>query len=146
VELQAQTGRAHGPHGFTDRTVLVTPGGTTYTPAMTTSQRLASRLTFAYGLVAAIGGTIGYVKAGSVASLIAGGGSGVLLLICATLVAKKPKLGLIGAIVLSVLLIGRFASTAAKSGASPVAIIMIVGGVAVLIASALALKSGDSPR
>ncbi len=113
---------------------------------MTTSQRLASRLIFAYGLVAAVGGTIGYVKAGSVASLVAGGGSGVLLLICATLVGKKPKVGLIGAIVLSVLLIGRFASAAAKSGASAIAIVMIAGGLAVLVASGLALKAGDSAR
>jgi uncharacterized membrane protein (UPF0136 family) len=112
---------------------------------MTNSQRLASRLTFAYGLIAAIGGTIGYIKAGSVASLVAGGGSGVLLLICATLIGKKPKAGLIGAIVLSVLLIGRFASAAAKSGASPVAIIMIAGGVAVLVACGLALKAGYLP-
>lgn len=110
---------------------------------MTTSQRLASRLTLAYGLVAAIGGTIGFVKAGSVASLLAGVGSGVLLVLCAVLVSKKPKAGLIGAIVLSLLLIGRFASAAAKGGASPVAVIMIAGGAAVLIASALALRAGS---
>lgn len=117
---------------------------------MTTSQRVASRLTFAYGLIAAIGGTIGFVKAGSVASLVAGGGSGVLLMICAALIGKKPKAGLIGALVLSLLLIGRFASAAVKGGASSVAVIMILGGAAVLIASGLALaevlRSGSSAR
>jgi len=107
---------------------------------MTTSQQVASRLTFAYGLVAAIGGTIGFVKAGSAASLVAGGGSGVLLLVCAVLIGKKPKLGLIGAFVLSLLLVGRFASTALKGGASVVAVVMIAGGAAVLIASGLALS------
>lgn len=107
---------------------------------MTTSHRVASGLTLAYGLVAAIGGTIGFVKAGSVASLVAGGGSGLLLIVSALLIGKKPKLGLIGAIVLSLLLIGRFASAVAKGGASPIALIMIAGGAAVLVASGLALS------
>lgn len=114
---------------------------------MTTSQQVASRLTFAYGLIAAIGGTIGYVKVGSLASLLAGGGSGVLLLVAAWLVGKKPKAGLSMAIVLSLLLVGRFASAAAKGGVSAVALVMIAGGVAVLIASGMALaRSGDMAR
>lgn len=114
---------------------------------MTTSHRVAAALTLVYGLIAALGGTIGFVKAGSVASLVAGGGSGLLLIGCAVLIGKKPKLGLIGAIVLSVLLIGRFASAAAKGGASPVAIVMIAGGAAVLVASGMALaRTSSSPR
>ena len=94
-----------------------------------------------YGLVALIGGTIGFVKAGSVASLIAGGGSGLLLLVAAALIAKKPeraRVGLIIALVVSVLLIGRFASTLGK-GVSPIAIVMITGGLVALVASAMAL-------
>jgi uncharacterized membrane protein (UPF0136 family) len=78
---------------------------------------------------------------------VAGGGSGLLLIVSALLVSKKPKLGLIGAIVLSVLLIGRFASAVAKGGASPIAMIMIAGGAAVLVAAGMALmRSGQSPR
>jgi uncharacterized membrane protein (UPF0136 family) len=112
---------------------------------MTTLQPLASRLTFAYGLIAAIGGTIGFVKAGSVASLVAGGGSGVLLLVSAVLIGKKPKVGLILAIVLSLALIGRFASAAAKGGFSAIAAVMIAFGLAVLIACGMALsRSGES--
>jgi uncharacterized membrane protein (UPF0136 family) len=106
---------------------------------MTTSQRLAARLTLAYGLVALVGGTIGFVKAGSVASLVAGGGSGVLLLIAAMLIGKKPKVGLGMALVLALLLVGRFVSAAIKSGASPIALVMIAGGLAVVVASGLAL-------
>jgi len=120
---------------------------------MTTSLRAPAALIAVYGLVALIGGTIGFVKAGSVASLIAGGGSGVILLVAAALVAKKPdgtataqsglassaRAGLIIALVMSLLLIGRFASTL-RGGASPVAIVMISGGLVVLVASAMALR------
>jgi uncharacterized membrane protein (UPF0136 family) len=110
---------------------------------MTSSLRVAAILIGVYGLVALIGGTIGFVKAGSVASLIAGGGSGLLLLLSAALVAKKPpqsaRAGLIIALIVSVLLIGRFASTL-RGGASPVAIVMITGGLVALVAAAMALS------
>jgi uncharacterized membrane protein (UPF0136 family) len=119
---------------------------------MATSLRAPGVLTAVYGLVALIGGTIGFVKAGSIASLIAGGGSGVILLVAAALVLKKPdgvaagqsglagsaRAGLIIALVVSLLLIGRFASTL-RGGASPVALVMISGGLVVLVASAMAL-------
>jgi uncharacterized membrane protein (UPF0136 family) len=114
---------------------------------MRTSHKVAAGLAIAYGLVALIGGLIGFLKAGSVASLIAGGGAGVLLLVGAALVGKKPKAGLSIGLVLSLLLIGRFASAALKSGAaSPIAIVMILGGVAVLVASALALWAPAQAR
>lgn len=107
---------------------------------MTTSLRTPAVLIGVYGLVALIGGTIGFVKAGSVASLIAGGGSGLILLVAAALVAKErhARVGLIIALVVSLLLIGRFASTL-RNGASPVAIVMITGGLVALVASAMAL-------
>jgi uncharacterized membrane protein (UPF0136 family) len=106
-----------------------------------TKSGLAVVLTGVYGLVALIGGTIGYLKAGSLASLIAGGGSGVLLIVCALVARQKPKPGLIAAIVVSVLLVGRFVSASAAAGAvAPVALTMILGGVAVIVSSALALR------
>lgn len=106
-----------------------------------TKSGLAVVLTGVYGLVALIGGTIGYLKAGSVASLIAGGGSGLLLIGCALLARQKPKAGMIGAIVLSVLLVGRFVSASAAAGnLAPVALTMILGGVVVIVISALGLR------
>jgi uncharacterized membrane protein (UPF0136 family) len=111
---------------------------------MRTSHKVAAGLALVYGLVALIGGLYGYLVKDSLASLIAGGASGVILLVGAALIGKKPKAGLITALVLSLLLIGRFASASLKSGASTIAIVMIVGGLAVLIAAGLALAA--SPR
>lgn len=104
------------------------------------SLRVAAILIAVYGLVALVGGTIGFVKAGSVASLVAGGGSGLILLVAAALVrsGSRARVGLILALVVSLLLIGRFASTL-RGGASPVAIVMITGGLVALVASATGL-------
>ena len=107
-----------------------------------TSLRIPAILIAVYGLIALIGGTIGFVKAGSAASLIAGGGSGLVLLVAAGIVLKKPesaRVGLIIALVVSLLLIGRFASTL-RGGASPVALVMITGGLVALVASAIGLS------
>lgn len=112
---------------------------------MTGSHKLAASLAGAYGLIALIGGLIGFIKAGSVASLVAGGGSGVLLIVGAALVARKPKVGLILSLVVSLLLLGRFASTAiAAGGPSTLALVMIIGGLAVIIGSGRALASGPA--
>jgi uncharacterized membrane protein (UPF0136 family) len=114
---------------------------------MRTSHKVAAGLAIAYGLVALIGGFIGFLSAGSVASLVAGGASGVILFAGAALVGKKPKVGLIMALVLSLLLIGRFASASLKSGAlSTLALVMILGGLAVLVAAGLALASSPRPQ
>lgn len=109
---------------------------------MASSLKVPALLIAVYGLIALIGGTIGFVKAGSLASLLAGGGSGLVLLLAAGIVAKKPdsaRVGLILALVVSVLLIGRFASTL-RGGASPVALVMITGGLVALVAAALGLS------
>ncbi len=52
----------------------------------------------------------------SPASLIAAGGSGLLLLICMFVSLKNPRLGYIPALVICLLLIGRFASSMATKG------------------------------
>jgi uncharacterized membrane protein (UPF0136 family) len=111
---------------------------------MTTSQRLVAVLAAVYGLVAGLGGLMGYLSKGSVASLVAGGVSGCLLLASAALVTKRPKLGLIGALVISLALLGRFVSATAKSGPSTVAVVMILGGLAVGVLSAVALAQAPA--
>lgn len=94
----------------------------------------------AYGLVALAGGLVGYKRAGSRASLIAGSVSGALLLGAAVVGTSNPAVGLGVAAVVSLGLVARFARSARSADArrSPVARMMIAGGVAVLGTVALA--------
>ena len=64
---------------------------------------------FIFGALTILGGVIGFVKAGSKASLIAGGVSGVLILVAAWLLMNgSVQAGLILGLVLSSLLEMRF--------------------------------------
>lgn len=102
-------------------------------------QTLALFVTAGYGMLSLIGGVMGFVKAGSRASLIAGGASGVLLIGSALLGVSHPGVGLSIASVVSVALIVRFAKSAFGVGAKPVGRIMVFGGLAVLVTAGLAL-------
>ena len=61
-----------------------------------------------FGLLTIVGGVMGYVKAGSTASLIAGSISGILLLVAAFLLPGHLAIGLALGAVVSILLAGRF--------------------------------------
>ena len=61
-----------------------------------------------FGILTIAGGIVGYAKAGSVASIIAGSISGILLLVAAWLMPDHQAAGLITALVVSALLAGRF--------------------------------------
>lgn len=64
---------------------------------------------FIFGVLSIAGGVMGYVKAGSVASVVAGGISGILLVVAGYLIGVgKVQPGLILGIVLSLALAGRF--------------------------------------
>jgi len=96
-----------------------------------------------YGLIALIGGLMGYINKGSKPSLIAGGISGLLLFLCHFGIFHDQTWGLIGALIISLLLVGRFASSLIKqrrTGASlfatvigKVSVVMVVGGVIEMI-------------
>jgi uncharacterized membrane protein (UPF0136 family) len=100
---------------------------------------LALAVTAGYGILSLTGGVIGFVKAGSRASLIAGGVSGLLLIGSAVLAASQPLVGFIIASVISAALIARFAKSAFGAGAKPVSRVMVFGGLAVLVTAGLAL-------
>ena len=61
-----------------------------------------------FGILTIAGGIVGYAKAGSVISIIAGSISGVLLLVAAFLLPEHQVAGLIVALVVSLLLAGQF--------------------------------------
>jgi uncharacterized membrane protein (UPF0136 family) len=63
---------------------------------------------FIFGALTIVGGVMGFVKAKSKASLIAGGVSGVLLLLAGWLIATKLYVGLGLGMVVSLALAGRF--------------------------------------
>jgi uncharacterized membrane protein (UPF0136 family) len=92
-----------------------------------------------YGVLSLVGGVMGYVKAKSRASLIAGGASGLLLIASAALATAYPVAGFAIASVISLALVARFARSAIAKRPSPVAYVMVGGGLAVLVTAGLAL-------
>ena len=102
-------------------------------------QTIAISVAAGYGILSLVGGAMGYVKANSRASLIAGGVSGLLLLGGAALALSHPVLGLAIVSIVSAALVARFAKSAMGKRASSIAYLMIGGGVAVLIAAGMAL-------
>ena len=92
-----------------------------------------------YGVLSLVGGVMGYVKAKSRASLIAGGASGLLLIGSAALATTHPVAGFVIACVISLALVARFARSAVGKRPSPVAYVMVGGGLAVLVTAGMAL-------
>jgi uncharacterized membrane protein (UPF0136 family) len=91
-----------------------------------------------FGLLTIAGGIMGYVKAGSTASIVAGSMSGILLLVAAFLLPKYLEIGLIVAVLVSLLLAGRFIPNFFRTGkvmpAGMMAILSVIGIVMAVIA------------
>ena len=87
----------------------------------------------AYGILAIVGGIIGYVQAKSKASLISGIVSGLLLIIAGVMQLQGQGLGLILAIVVTIALIIVFAMRLAKTRKFMPAGLMTALGVAALV-------------
>ena len=87
----------------------------------------------AYGVLAIVGGIIGYVQATSKASLISGIISGLLLIIAGVMQLQGQGLGLILAIVVTIALIIVFAIRLAKTRKFMPAGLMTALGVAALV-------------
>jgi uncharacterized membrane protein (UPF0136 family) len=109
---------------------------------------MALAITALYGLTALLCGIIGYVKAGSLPSLIAGGISGILLLACAAAMNRYHTPSLFGALIVALALMGKFAPKAiglADKPAGTVDYVMTAGGIAVLATALLALVISFRP-
>ena len=70
-----------------------------------------------FGLLTIVGGIVGYVKAGSAASIIAGAITGVLLLVAAFLLPEHRVAGLATALIVSLLLAAYFIRKYLSTGA-----------------------------
>jgi uncharacterized membrane protein (UPF0136 family) len=88
-----------------------------------------------FGLLTIVGGVIGYVKAGSMASIIAGSISGLALVLAAYLLPTNPAFGLAIAGIVSIVLAGRFIPAFMKTGqVMPAALMSILSVIGVIMA------------
>jgi uncharacterized membrane protein (UPF0136 family) len=91
-----------------------------------------------FGLLTIVGGIIGYAKAGSTASIIAGSICGILLLVAAYLLPGQLAVGLALAAVVSVALAGKFVPAFIKTGqvmpAGLMSVLSVIGIIMALVA------------
>jgi uncharacterized membrane protein (UPF0136 family) len=91
-----------------------------------------------FGVLSIAGGVMGYVKAGSTASIIAGSISGILLLVAAFLLPSHVVAGLVIGLVVSLLLAFHFLPAFFKSGkmmpSGMMALLSILGIVFAIVA------------
>jgi uncharacterized membrane protein (UPF0136 family) len=114
-------------------------------PDLPTTHLVAAVVTILYGLISLTGGIMGYVKAHSVPSLVAGGIAGVLLILCGVGIAYYPVPSLVAAKVLAALLAIRFAIAWVRKKEAMsrtmyiTSLVMILGAVIVLSCAAVAV-------
>ena len=85
-----------------------------------------------FGAITIAGGIIGYVKARSFPSLVAGGLSGLMLIVGALMIPYTWKLGLVIDLLLSLALLGRFLPSLLRRKYNPAAYIVplaLIGAV-----------------
>ena len=91
-----------------------------------------------FGLLTIVGGVMGYAKAGSTASIIAGSISGILLLLAAFLLPDHLAVGLALAAVVSIALAGRFLPKLIKTGqlmpAGLMSVLSVIGVIMAIVA------------
>jgi uncharacterized membrane protein (UPF0136 family) len=91
-----------------------------------------------FGLLTIVGGVVGYVKAGSVASIIAGSITGVLLLAAAFVMPEHRVAGLATALIVSLLLatyfVRKYLSTGAVMPAGMMSVLSMIGIIAAIVA------------
>ncbi|MCU0566804.1 MAG: hypothetical protein MUF49_09430 [Oculatellaceae cyanobacterium Prado106] len=86
----------------------------------------------AYGILAVVGGVMGYANAKSMISLAAGGGCGILLIVAGLLQLQNLSLGLMLAMAVTVVLILSFVMRFLKTRKFMPAGLMLLVGVPVL--------------
>ncbi|PYJ39308.1 MAG: hypothetical protein DME52_03460 [Verrucomicrobia bacterium] len=91
-----------------------------------------------FGALTIVGGIVGYVKAGSAASIIAGSITGVLLLVAAFLLPEHRMVGLATALIISLLLAAQFIPKLLRTGrvmpAGIMSLLSVIGIIVVIVA------------
>lgn len=91
-----------------------------------------------FGVLTVAGGVVGYVKAGSMASIIAGSITGVLLLVAAFLLPEHRAIGLATAFIVSLLLAAQFVPKFIQTGrimpAGTMSVLSVIGIIVAIIA------------
>jgi uncharacterized membrane protein (UPF0136 family) len=88
-----------------------------------------------FGILTIAGGIMGYVKAGSTPSLIAGSITGILLLVSAWLLPDHLATGLLMAAIVSLLLAAQFVPKFLRTGkAMPAGMMSILSVVGIILA------------
>jgi uncharacterized membrane protein (UPF0136 family) len=102
----------------------------------------ATRLYFLiFGALTILGGVIGYVKAGSVPSIIAGAITGVLLLVAGALLPEHRAAGLAAAFIVSLLLAAQFVPKFIRAGkVMPAGLMSILSVIGIIVAVVAWLK------
>jgi uncharacterized membrane protein (UPF0136 family) len=94
-----------------------------------------------FGALTILGGVIGYVKAGSVPSIIAGAITGVLLLVAGTLLPQHRAAGLAAAFIVSLLLAAQFVPKFIRTGkVMPAGLMSILSVIGIVVAVVAWLK------
>ena len=99
----------------------------------------ATKLYFlVFGALTIVGGIIGYVKAGSLPSIIAGAITGVLLLVAGSLLPEHRAAGIATAFVVSFLLAAQFVPKFIRTGkmmpAGMMSILSVIGLIVAIVA------------
>ncbi|MEP7015419.1 MAG: TMEM14 family protein [Verrucomicrobiota bacterium] len=88
-----------------------------------------------FGILTITGGIIGFVKAGSMPSLIAGSITGILLLIGAFVLPEHRAAGLLTVLIVSLLLAAQFIPKFIKTGkAMPAGMMSILSAIGIIVA------------
>jgi uncharacterized membrane protein (UPF0136 family) len=87
-----------------------------------------------FGVLTILGGIVGYVKAGSVASIIAGSIAGVLLLVAAFVLPEHRMVGLATALIVSLLLVAQFIPRFLQTGrVMPAGIMSVLSAIGIIV-------------
>jgi len=94
-----------------------------------------------FGILTIAGGIIGYVKAGSTASIIAGSISGVLLVLAGWLMPEHRAAGLVVALVVSLLLAAQFIPKFFRTfKVMPAGLMSVLSAIGIIVAIAAWLR------